>query len=130
MADFAPYRPVGASPSSLPPSALTTFQRQIEGILHTYGIDLSGTHWVPVDKSTIQTLDFTYHMRPLHLYASIRHTELGFGISYLSDFGTREVISAPPEVAPIEAATAIQRTLTRVLFAQVPVAPAAAKPTA
>ncbi len=121
MSDFATYRPSGVSASpSLPPSALITFQGQIEEILRGYGVDLSGTTWVPVDKTAIHTLDFKYHMRPLHLYASIRHMELGFGISYLSDFGTREVISAPPAIAPVEAAAAIQRTFARVWSAGLP----------
>jgi hypothetical protein len=133
MSDFATYRPSSvAAPLSasqtLPPSALTTFKRQIEDILRGYGVDLSGVEWFHIDKTTIETLDFKYRMRPLHLYASIRHTELGFGISYLSDFGTREVISAPPPVAPVEAAAAIQRTLTRVWSAGIP--PAAAQGTA
>lgn len=93
---------------------LETFKGQIEGILRGYGVDLSGVAWHAVDREIIQTLDFFYNSRRLHLYASQRRAELGFGISYLSDFGVREVFVAPPDQAAAQAAAAIQRTFGRV----------------
>lgn len=121
MSDFATYRPstvtVAATASTqvatLSPEALEHFKGQIEDTLRSYGVTFPPKGWVHVDGTTIQTLDFTYEERALHLYASIRRTELGFGISYLSDYGTREVISAPPAIAGKEAAAAIFRTFHR-----------------
>ncbi len=121
MSDFATYRPstvslaaAAAPPTpSLPPEALTHFKGQIEETLRGYGIALPPKGWVHVDGTMIETLDFTYDGRAVHLYASIRRTELGFGISYLTDYGTREVVSAPPAIAGQEAAAAIFRTFHR-----------------
>lgn len=112
MSDFATYRPSTVMPS-LPQEALEQFKVQIEGILRGYGIALPLKGWVHVDRTTIETLDFIYQERPLHLYASIRRLELGFGISYLTDYGIREVISAPPATAGQEAAAAVARTFHR-----------------
>jgi hypothetical protein len=112
MAELTGYR--GAAPvQQLPESALETFKEQIEEILRGYGVVLVHP-WVHVDRTTIQTLDFQYQGRPLHLYASIRRMQLGFGLSYLSDYGVREVFDAPPAAAPVEAAAAIKRTFDRV----------------
>jgi hypothetical protein len=112
MAEFAGYRG-NAPPVQLPESALETFKGQIEEILRGYGVVLAHP-WVHVDRTTIETLDFQYQGRPLHLYASIRRMHLGFGLSYLSDYGVREVFDAPPATAPVEAAAAIKRTFERV----------------
>lgn len=122
MSDFATYRPSTVSlaaaaaptaPSTLPQEALDHFKLQIEEILRGYGVPLPLKGWVHVDKTTIETLDFTYEERAVHLYASIRRLELGFGISYLTDYGVREVLSAPPAIAGQEAAAAVARTFHR-----------------
>jgi hypothetical protein len=113
MSDRALYRPSQVSHTRLPEEALEHFKGQIEASLREQGAELPSP-WVRVDKSTIQTLDCTYRGRPLHMYASLRPTTLGFGVAYLSDYGTREVIEAPPAVAGQEAAEAIRRTFARV----------------
>lgn len=98
---------------SLPPATLEVFKREIEAILRGYGVDLSGCTWTHVDKRVIQTLAFSHLGRPLQLYVSLRPTELGFGIAYLTDYGVRETVVAPPELATAQAAAAIQRTFAR-----------------
>ncbi len=116
MADFTGYRGMisAAAPvQQLPESDLEIFKGQIEEILRGYGVVIANP-WVHIDGTTIQTLDFHYKERPLHLYVSIRRMQLGFGLSYLSDYGVREVFDALPAAAPAEAAAAIQRTFNRV----------------
>ena len=130
MADFTGYRGMISAAASapvqrLPDYALETFKAQIQEILRGYGVVIANP-WVHVDGAIIQTLNFDYKGRPLHLYASIRRMELGFGISYLSDFGVREVFDAPPASAAAEAAAAIQRTFNRVYNFAAPRQPGAA----
>jgi hypothetical protein len=130
MADFTGYRGMtpaaaAAPPQRLPDSALETFKLQIDEILRGYGVVIANP-WVQIDGEIIQSLDFHYKGRPLHLYASIRRMQLGFGISYLSDYGVREVFDAPPASAAAEAAAAIQRTFNRVYNFAAPRQPGAA----
>lgn len=99
--------------ATLPPATLEVFKREIEGTLRASGVDLSGCKWTHIDRRVIQTLAFSYMGRPLHLYVSLRPTELGFGISYLTDYGVRETVVAPPAAAGPAAAAAIQRTFAR-----------------
>lgn len=99
--------------AQLPPATLEIFKRQIEDTLRASAVDLSGCTWTSMGRRAIQTLSFSYLGRPLHLYVSQRPTELGFGISYLTDYGVHETVVAPPADAGPAAAAAIQRTLAR-----------------